>query len=334
MDRIKASEASDRGSIPLRPAKSVDKYSIKVIKMEYGFENDKFYIELTSRTRPVGNMREESDRRARDLAEQGGKFMLGNSGGLDSQSVLHSFHTQGIPIESAFLYLPGHNDNELEQVRFIDRKYGITTQIIDIDPIAVQKEIEDTADELDISAKNNVLQRKFLSMLPSDYDFVQMVHDPYVFVYPNYQRFGYFQGYYLPEISRARAFNSLGRTGRNIFYGNTEEFLLSIIADPIFRAALLSARYFDGNGVTHPNKHLKTVDRWDFYIKPLLYGRYWGDELTYFPKYAGFETVEYLHGNSKFRQHAVIIPYAQLIEFIKVPGGIKKRFYENVPAVN
>jgi hypothetical protein len=299
--------------------------------MKFGFENDKFYIELTSRSREVGNMREESDRRARDLAEQyGGKFMLGNSAGLDSQSVIHSFCTQGIPLETAFLYLPGHNDNELEQVKFIDKKYGLKTHIIDLDPFACQDEIVELATKLDISAKNNVLQRKFLSMLPDDYNFIQMVHDPFVYVYSDYKRFGYWQGFYLPEITRSRAFASLNRKGANIFYGNTEEFLLSIIGDDIFKSALISAKYFDGNGLDHPNKYLKTVDRWDYYIKPLLYGKYWSNELTYFPKYAGFETVEYLHGNDKFKQRSVIIPYDEIIEFIKTPGAVTKRFYQNV----
>ena len=105
---------------------------------------------------------------------------------------------------------------------------------------------------------------------------------------------------------------------------------LSIIGDDIFKAALISAKYFDGNNVIHPNKDLKTVDRWDFYIKPLLYGKYWGNALSYFPKYAGFETVEYLHGNANFKKHAVGIPYDKLIEFIKTPGAITKRFYQNV----
>ena len=300
--------------------------------MKYGFENDKFYIELCSKKRDVGNMREESDRRARDLAEKyGGNFLLGNSGGIDSQSVIHSFLTQGICLETAFLYLPGFNDNEYEQVKFIDKKYGIKTHIVDLDPIACKDEIIELSVKLDIPSKNNVLQRKFLSLLPESYNFIQMVHDPYVYVHPGYDKFGYMQGYYLPEISRTRAFESLNRSGANIFYGNTEEFLLSIIGDDIFKAALKSARYFDENGVTHPNKHLKTVDRWDFYIKPLIYGKYWGDELTYFPKYAGFELIDYLQGNEKFKHHAVMISYDELIDFIDAPTATTRRFYQNVP---
>jgi hypothetical protein len=299
--------------------------------MNYGFEDNKFYIDFVSCNRPHGTMREASDRRAMDLAEQGGKFMLGNSGGLDSQSVLHSFYTQGIPLETAFLYLPTYNDNEYEQVKILDKKYGIKTHIVDLDPMACREEIEQLSIELDIPAKNNVLQRKFLSMLPSDYHFVQMVHDPFVFIDNDFSRFRYYQGYYLPELSRSRAFESLNRTGKNIFYGDTPEFLASILDDDVYRAALKASRYFDGNGAVVPGKYLKTLDRWDFYIKPILYGKYWGDELIYFPKYQGFEKIQYLHGNNKFRHHAITIQYDEIVNFLNTPGGITKRYYENVP---
>jgi hypothetical protein len=302
--------------------------------MKYGFEDNKFFIDFVSCSRQHGTMREESDRRARDIAASGGKFMLGNSGGLDSQSVLHSFYTQGIPIETAFLYLPNYNDNEFEQVKIIDKKYGIKTHIIDLDPIACQQEIEDTALMLDITAKNNVIQGKFLSLLPSDYNFIQMVHDPFVYVHPKYNKFSYFQGYYLPEISRERAFANLNRKGKNIFYGDTPEFLLSIITDSIFKSALMSAMYFDGNGAVVEHKYLKTVDRWDFYIKPLMYGKYWGDELIYFPKFAGYERVNYLHGNKNFKKHAIMIDYYEFINFLNTPGSITKRYYENLSEDN
>jgi hypothetical protein len=297
--------------------------------MIYGFDNEKFYMEFVSITRPVGNMKEESDRRARWIAETGKKFMLGFSGGLDSQSVLHSFYTQGIPLETAFLYLPGYNDNEYQQVKFIDKKYGINTHIIDMDPMSVKDEILELSEKLDIPGKNNLLQAKFLSLLPDDYDFIQIIHDPFIYVNPSYNLY-YYQGYYLPEINRYRAFKNLGRTGRNIFYGDTTEFLLSIIDDEIFRAALIAARYYDGNGLSIPGKMLKTVDRWDYYIKPLLYGKYWGSSLTYFPKYQGFEKIDYLQGNPKFKKHAITIPYKEFLEFLKTPGGKIKRFYENV----
>jgi hypothetical protein len=296
--------------------------------MIYGFEDGKFYVEYHGCNRPVGNMRQESDQRARDLVEQGGKFMLGFSGGLDSQSVLQSFRDIGAPIETAFLYLPGYNDNEYEQVKFLDSKYQIKTHIVDMDPMSVKDEVIRLSNELNIPGKNNILQSIFLSMLPDDYNFVQMVHDPFCFVNPVSYNIYYFYGYYLPEISRERAFNRLNRKGKNIFYGDTSEFLLSILSDDVFRGALASARYFDGNGLDLDGKYLKTVDRWDYYIKPIIYGKYWSDTLTYFPKYQGFEKIPYLQGNPLFRKHATVILYQDLINVLSTPSEIK-RVYEN-----
>jgi hypothetical protein len=298
--------------------------------MIYGFEDEKFYVEYHGCSRSVGNMREESDRRARDVAELGGKFMLGFSGGVDSQAVLQSFRDIGCPIETAFLYLPGYNDNEYEQVKYLDKKYQMTTQVVDINPMDVKEEIERLSIELDIPGKNNILQSIFLSMLPSDVHFIQMVHDPYCYVHNDYSKFQYFFGYYLPEISRKRAFDRLNRRGQNIFYGDTYEFLLSILRDDVYRGALEAAQYFDGNGLDIEGKYLKEVDRWDYYIKPIIYGKYWGNTLTYFPKFQGFERVEYLHGNPLFRKHACVIPYYELIKVLETPGAIR-RVYENVP---
>lgn len=299
--------------------------------MIYGFENNKFYIDFVSCSRPHGNMRQESDHRARELAEAGGKFMLGLSGGLDSQSVLHSFTELGIPLETAFMYLPGSNDHEFEQVKIIDKKYGIKTHVIDIDPYAIEKEIIEEATTLPVPLRYLTLQKRFINQLPKDYHFIQMVHDPFVYVSPT-NRFYYYQGFNLPEISRITAFADLDRSGKYVLYGDTTEFLLSIINDDVYRAALKAASYFDGNGVSIPNKNLKTFDRWDYYIKPIIYGKYWGDELIYFPKYRGYENIEYFNVKTVDpRKHAIVVPYEEIIDFLKTPGKIVKRYYENVP---
>ena len=65
--------------------------------MHWGFdENNKFYVEHASCTRPAGDLREESDRRARDIyLNNPSKIMLCLSSGLDSQIALVSFLKQG-----------------------------------------------------------------------------------------------------------------------------------------------------------------------------------------------------------------------------------------------
>ena len=137
--------------------------------LKNGFEDGKFFVEYHGVNRPVGNMREESDRRAKDIAEDGGNIIVCNSGGLDSQGVIQSFRDIGCPIETAFLYLPGFNDHEYEQVKFLDKKYQIKTEIVDLDVMALKSEIERLSGEYDVSSKNQILQTIFVSKLPKDH---------------------------------------------------------------------------------------------------------------------------------------------------------------------
>lgn len=302
--------------------------------MKYGFDNGKIYIDLVSSRGRCGTMREESERRARDIVKLNDKNLLCLTGGLDSQSVLHSFHTQGIPLETVFLYLPTYNDNEFEQVKIIDKKYGIKTQIIDFDPMSCKDEIEQLSIDLDIVGKNHLLQRKFVSLLPTNYNVIQCMHDLFVYISPTNNRY-FCQGFHSNECSRQRALDSLNRIGKNIIYEDTPEYTLSILDDDIFKSALYSAKYFDENNASIPDANLKTTDRYEYYIKPLLYGKYWKDELIYFPKYKGFEKIKYLNEkNSKTRKHMISVPYDELVSFLKTPGSITKRYYENVSYVD
>jgi hypothetical protein len=302
--------------------------------MIYGFENGKFYIDFVSRTRAIGTMREESDRRAVEIASSYSKLVVGFSGGLDSQCMLHSFYTQGIPVETVFLYMPGYNDNEYNQVKICDQKYGIKTSIYDLNPIQFQDEFLSTCETIGLYAGVPALHRKLLSMLPEDCTFIQNAHDPFVYINPNSRKRWICYGHNMPEVARDRAFKTLNRSGAHIFWGDTTEYLLSIFNDDVFYAGLCSSEYFEGNGVIKDGKNLKTVDRWDYYIKPLIYGRYWHDELSYFPKFGGFENVPYIVKRIKEtsqlnRQNSIIIPYKELVDFLNIEGGVIKRYYEN-----
>ena len=296
--------------------------------MKYGLENDKFFMEFTPVGHPVGNMREVSNKRAVEIGNTSSKIILSFSSGTDCQCTFLSFREQDIPIETVFFYMPGCNDIEYEQLKLVDKKFGINTQIIDLDPEKFRNEIEQWSVELDIPFKNPLIQRKFLSLLPTDCDFIQhMGGDPVLYVSKD-NTCNLFYGYYDPEISRQRAFASLNRQGKNIFWRATEEFYLSVLGDDIFRAAVCSAKYFDGNGLHKFGTMLKSVDRWDYYIKPIVYGKYWKDDIIYFPKIAGNESasLSWSRDNIKARQNSLNIPYYDLINFLE-SNGKSKRFY-------
>jgi hypothetical protein len=303
--------------------------------MNYGFDQGKFYIDFKSCSRPARNMREETDIRVRELAQISEKYMLSFSGGIDSQSILHSFCSQGIDIETVFLYMPGYNDVEYEQVQICDKKYNVKTRIIDIDVDSYKEEFLDLRTKLNLLQKVNILHRAFLKMIPSDVNFIQMCSDPFVYISPT-NKFYYYVGYHMPEIARHRALSDIERTGKIIFFDNVPEYLTSILGDDIYHSALISARYFDGNGLTKDKCHLKSLDRWDYYIKPLIYGKYWKDELIYFPKFATIDNIDWMITDRDFvggymKEHAVVYPYYELLDFLKQNNSETKRVYENVP---
>lgn len=303
--------------------------------MLFGFENKKFYVDLVSCSRPYLNLREEYRLRALDISKSPNQLILGFSGGLDSQAVLLSFLEQEIKIETAFLYLPGYNDIERSQIKTLDKKFDVQTTIIEIDPYQHKKEIQELSLELDIPGKNHLLQRKFLSFLPEDCDFIQAMPEPFIYINPLSQNKYYYQGYYTAEISRQRALDSLNRSGKNILFGDSPELQASILNDDVFEAAIVTSEYFDNNKLIAQGKNLLTLDRYDYYIKPLIYGKYWKDELVYFPKFTGFENIDFLNEKTKkIKKHAIVIPYQEAKDFISQSGRVQKRFFENVPYEN
>lgn len=304
--------------------------------MNYGFENNQFYVEFPALTRVPGNMREESDYRARELASESSKLVLSMSSGVDSQSVLHSFYTQDIPIDCVFFYMPGYNEVEYQQLQLVKKKYPVRIDVIDLDPMQYEEQVMTIAGKESIHPVQ-VMQSIFTSKLDTGADIIQMIHDPFVRITGD-KKFYFYQGYHSPEVSRTRAVELLGRKGRYIPYGDSSEFIYSILNDDVYKAAIYTHQYFDGNGLHKEHFHLDTVDRWDFYIKPIIYGKYWKDELIYFPKYGGWEDVPFMNNNpsrtelklpltSLYRKKAVLIPY---FEFIKQLETSKQalRYYQ------
>lgn len=309
--------------------------------MTYGFEDDVFYIDMPTISRPVINMRDENDRRALEIAETCDKIYLGMSTGVDSQAMLHAFRTQDIPVECVFMYNPGHNDVEYNRIPLIERKWGVKIQVIDVDIMSLESEIISYANKEHMSLIN-VAHRIFARMLPDDADLVQMIHDPFVYVSTQKDLY-YYQRYNGPEFGRPRAINSLNRKGKYIPYGEPIEFLYSILNDDTFKGAFYANEYFDGNGLVKPgvDVHLQTSDRWDYYIKPIIYGKYWRDELLYFPKFGGWENIPFMNGiyagetlendSEKWsREHGIMMKYHKLLDHLGNINGPIKRYRTNI----
>lgn len=301
--------------------------------MNFGFDVDndnKFYVEHTSCTRASGTLREESDQRARDMYAVNPKLMLCLSSGLDSQIALHSFKSQGIPVECSFLRLGGFNDNEYANLKVLEKKYGFTTNVVELDPNACKEELENLSGQLDAHL-NHCIQHKFVSELPKDYDIIQVLHDPWLVTKKDTGQHYIYQSYYDPEIARYRALSAIeGRTGKIQMFGNSSEYFLSSINDELFHYFLKSWVYYDGNGFKLYDLKVNDVLRYEYYIKPMLYAKHWGNDLIYFPKFSGYENIDWLYKSVRRiqRERQCFIPWQDLIKHYQNCDGTTKRYYE------
>ena len=284
--------------------------------MNYKLDHNKFYITLDGIDSPVGNLQEEANKIARKISAISNKIMLSISSGIDSQVMLHSFVSQNLPYECAFLYSPGYNDTEFQQLKILENKYGFTTTIVELDPIKLKDEIIHESTTYKIQ-RNQIYQKKYLSILGEEYHFVQMLHSDFTFIKNGQSYFQ--QGYNSDVVSRDRAFKLLNRKGSHTFFGEDSRYLYSMLSDDIYKVAMISDKYFNNN--------LNGYNRYDNYIKPLMYAKYWGEELEYFPKLTGLENLNYLSDIGWWHEHNVYIPLEKMLENMRL--NISVEYLEN-----
>lgn len=288
--------------------------------MIYGFEKNKFYIEYHSCQREVKSLKEECTIRAENLYRENNKIVLCLSSGLDSQIALVSFLKKDIPITCAFMYMPGYNDNEFDNLKILEKKHGFKTVIIEIDPIKLEQECIQLANEFDANP-HHLLHYFFLKQLPRDHDVIQVAHDPWIMTTKTNEHY-LINSFYDPEISRQHVLSSMSRQGKFKLFGDSNELFLSCIEDEIFTYFLNCSNYFS-------NKNIRQVHRYDYYIKPLLYSKHWQDELVYFPKFAGWENIPWLQKFIKYDNKKIcFVKWTEVISILKTPFKISKRFYE------
>lgn len=307
--------------------------------MKSGFENNRFYVEYTSAGRKIGNMREELNRAVKSISDiSGDRLLLGLSSGLDSQVILHSLHEQQLPYTCAFMHMPGYNDHELANLRILEKKYGFTPIIAEVNPDKEREEVLDLMYKHHI-LPNHFIHKKFLSLLPEDMDYLNGIEGPDIAINSETRVRYLMEAYWNFENTRLRVLRTVPRTGRvfNLDRNETSEGLLaSILNDSVFKGYVSGMEYIlnndlvDGSGVKP-----SIVFNYNYYIKPILMGRYWGDELIYFPKYMGVEKVDWIMNcpiKVDYAHDVVFMEYNYIRKFLAKESSEITRHYCKMPS--
>lgn len=289
--------------------------------MKYGFDDDKFYIEVNGCSREVKNLKEEVEAEARRIYAVDKKLLVSLSAGLDSQVVLHSFLSQGINIDSVFFYMPGFNDNEYFNVKEIQRKTGAKVIVVDADPLKIRKEVDQLSVDLDVNPAHAV-HAYFAKQLPEDVNLIQGLEQPNFFARDN--KYYLLYSYFDPDISRQRAVETSRKSYKFTF---RDEVLLSYLTDPFFISMLRSWPYIESNGLQRKGTKMRAMWATENYVKPMQYAYYWKDSLQYFPKYAGSEKTTFWH-RLYVKDRIVLVPLRECTTLLKSPASVTKRFYQ------
>jgi hypothetical protein len=293
---------------------------------QYGFVDDRFVIKINSSNKSNQTYKEACMSRAEDLYKNLKNPVLAIGGGTDSQVVLNCFYDQNYKIDCVFRYYKNYNTHELEWVHRLQKKYNFNLIQIDIDPDKIQSEILEEYEKTDIHPIE-LIYKNFISMLPEDFDVIQGIEGP--FIVKGKSKLHYLDSYNTYGFLRRRAVEMLDRKGKLINFEKNSDILLATLQDEIYNSFLETYEYFEGHTFTKELKN-NLIDQWDLYIKPFLYHKHWKNDIIYFPKYMGSESIPWLNLYRTFyRQRMILIELQEMKEFLKSGGDNYKEFYEH-----
>jgi hypothetical protein len=138
------------------------------------------------------------------------------------------------------------------------------------------------------------------------------------------------------------------RKNNSLLWADFSEHLLSLMNDDIFITALCISDYWTDNKSQQSFETRKGIIKrdtsYDKYIKPFIFGKYWKNELLYFPKFSGLEKImpefkdfgldmvvennQYSFTyNDKIKKNSVLIPINELYNLLNSNENISKKYY-------
>jgi hypothetical protein len=298
-------------------------------------ENGTFYTEYIKPNRPVGTWRDELERAVKIRCTK--PVMLSLSSGLDSQLLLVTLSKLNIPFQAVYLDLIGHNQEQLSRVNELENRWGFKTDIVSVDPDSIKDKILDEATERSLPP-NHLIHREFLSLLDKDKDFLIGLEGPDLVFEKSTNKSYVLEANNSFENTRLRILHEINRSGKiiNIDKDPTDDdgMLYSILTDEVYAGFVASMQYTFHNNLQNENgEKLDTIWYWNYYLKPIMMGKHWGNDLVYYPKLSGIETINWLkdcpimHDYSKDKTYT---DYTRLVNFLRNGKDDTVRVYSSL----
>lgn len=249
------------------------------------------------------------------------RITLGISSGLDSQILINSFASQGIEFNAAFLYMPGYNDIELNNIALLEKQWNFTANIVEID-LHKNRQGQLFLEQYQQTGMfpDYQVYRYFVSLLPKTDAFMTGPTSPVVVrrTVNSKQKFYYIDSKYLSHRLRARV-ASESMPALNI--SDDFRFITSVINNLLFDSLLNSYNYVQGNRLSKNKEIIPDTLLYHNFVRPTVYANLWGNELLYLPSVDFLGKVDWPQTTGYFQKNTVYVDYQILKKLLNKPGA-------------
>lgn len=273
-----------------------------------------FFVRLHSPSRNYDDMRTEYMNDAINLTKEVGRVNLSFSTGVDSQIALRAFLDANIEPNVYYLRYVGYENEEYIRVKECEDFYNIRINVIDL-------HLDDLQHEFITRNTNNKLESmrqvpfEYLSkLIPNQYPLVSIgPHDMgQQFFGATTERANIYWNYFQGELQRFRMMNKY----RKIFdFPYSPEALATTYTDEVIKTFSRTVRYYRETASFVP-----VYDFWKIFIKPMLYGKHYKNDIIWYGKLTGQENLPkwfYDRTTRYITESAITANYWELVNFIE-----------------
>jgi len=289
----------------------------------YDIDNLGPVVRYLSPSRKFSNLRDELNNDARLINQKYGKVYLAFSSGVDSQVILRCFIDIKGEFEPFFIHYTNYNTNELEQVRQAEKFYNIKIKILDIDIDSYKDQWEQrrlnenhlTCIHYPFEWASEILPNPWPIVMSgaNEPTLIENLNDK-IYIWHNIQE---------SEMFRFRLMTKY-RTILDFPY--SAESLSAYYCDNIIKTYCHVNSYYFRNNLFVKKKSGEfdfVRERFSVYLKTLIKGKEFKDEIIWFPKLTGYEnfpdwTIPHYKYPSTF---SISAPYNAVVEHLESCSG-------------
>lgn len=293
----------------------------------YHLEDDNMVVTYESPSRKFGNLREELNNDAVRINREHGKVYVAFSTGVDSQVMLRCFLDMNCDFEPFFLYVKGLNDFEHRMLVKSENFYGIKIKVLEIDIEQYKEEwLQRKVDENLVTLVHNPLEWA-CAHLPEDWPVIMSGANEPSIVGTRETGMHIYHNYYESLLLR---FRLLGQHRLIFDFPYSAESLASFYCDDLIKTWQHVSNYYIHNDLVSKKTGKKPSpgSRFNYYLKGLMKGRYFKNDIMWPIKKTGFERFPKWTVPSWVypQKYNVTVNYDELVEHLEACSGTLKDF--------